>query len=102
MIISPPPPVFNWKLLDYKKIFERFESRSKGARHRGPGLGLSIVKSIVELHHGDITLLSEEGQGAEFTIRFPVEGPNGKKLQPDRRDNSDSEGSNEARARDVA
>ena len=87
---------------DYKKIFERFESRTKGAQHRGPGLGLSIVKSIVELHHGDVTLLSEEGHGAEFIVRFPVDGPNGKKLQPADADSLEQQGATDTHARGAA
>ena len=42
-------------------VFERFETYSKGSRHRGAGLGLSLVKSIVELHKGRIDLRSTPG-----------------------------------------
>lgn len=57
-----------------KTVFDRFESRSQGSKHRGVGLGLSIVKSIVELHGGDVELLSKEGVGTKVTVRFPREG----------------------------
>ncbi len=45
------------------RVFERFESRSQGSGHRGAGLGLSIVKSLVELHGGTVSLESEPGPG---------------------------------------
>lgn len=57
-----------------ERIFERFESRSQGGKHRGAGLGLSIVKSLVELHGGDMTLTSEPGKGTKVTVRFPERG----------------------------
>lgn len=60
---------------DLEKVFERFESRAGGARHRGAGLGLSIVKSIVELHQGHVELVSEEGEGTEISVSFPIAGP---------------------------
>lgn len=53
------------------KVFERFESNSYGSRHRGAGLGLSIVKSLVELHGGDMELESEPGHGTRVTVRLP-------------------------------
>jgi signal transduction histidine kinase len=57
-----------------RQVFERFESRSHGSKHRGAGLGLSIVKSIVELHGGDMRLDSEPGRGTRVTVRFPDAG----------------------------
>jgi signal transduction histidine kinase len=53
------------------RVFERFETHSQGSRHRGAGLGLSIVKSLVALHGGDMRLESEPGRGTRVTVRFP-------------------------------
>ncbi|WP_445502034.1 ATP-binding protein [Microvirga sp. G4-2] len=53
------------------RIFERFESHTLGTRHRGVGLGLSIVRSFVELHGGRIDLTSAPGQGTTVTCIFP-------------------------------
>jgi signal transduction histidine kinase len=53
-------------------VFERFESRSTGARRRGAGLGLSIVKSFVELHGGHVEIASREGEGTLVRCRFPA------------------------------
>ncbi|MFM9942809.1 MAG: ATP-binding protein [Hyphomicrobiaceae bacterium] len=55
-------------------VLERFVSRSRGSKHRGVGLGLSIVKSLVELHGGQLTLDSEPGRGTAVTVRFPEHG----------------------------
>jgi signal transduction histidine kinase len=58
---------------DYQQaVFDRFESRSHGSRHRGAGLGLSIVKSLAELHGGTISLVSVPGQGTRVTVRLPL------------------------------
>lgn len=54
------------------RVFDRFESRSLGSRHRGAGLGLSIVKSLVELHGGTMSLESEPGRGTKAIVRLPV------------------------------
>lgn len=56
------------------RVFDRFESRTMGSGHRGAGLGLSIVKSLVELHGGSVSLDSEPGRGTRVTVRLPVDG----------------------------
>jgi signal transduction histidine kinase len=55
------------------KIFEWFETDSMGSQHRGPGLGLSLVRSFVELHGGKVEIDSAPGQGTTVTCVFPVE-----------------------------
>ena len=60
-----------------KQVFERFQSRPVPGGHRGPGLGLSIVKSFVELHEGQVSLLSKVNQGTTVLCTFPVDGPKG-------------------------
>jgi signal transduction histidine kinase len=57
-----------------EKVFDRFESHSLGSSHRGVGLGLSIVRSIVELHGGRVELDSAPGRGTRVTALFPSEG----------------------------
>ena len=53
-------------------VFDRFESRSHGSRHRGAGLGLSIVKSLVELHGGTVALASAPGRGTWVRVLLPL------------------------------
>jgi signal transduction histidine kinase/PAS domain-containing protein len=53
------------------RVFERFESHTLGTRHRGVGLGLSIVRSFVELHGGRVELMSAPGSGTTVTCIFP-------------------------------
>jgi signal transduction histidine kinase len=55
------------------KVFDWFETDSKGSDHRGTGLGLSLVRSFVELHGGTVTIDSVPGQGTTVTCVFPVE-----------------------------
>ena len=54
-----------------ERVFDRFESHTAGARHRGLGLGLSIVRSFVELHGGRVWLDSTPGRGTIVTCVFP-------------------------------
>lgn len=54
------------------KIFDMFY-RMPMHKTGGSGLGLSIVKGFIEAHQGTIKLISEEGNGAEFIIKLPVE-----------------------------
>jgi signal transduction histidine kinase len=57
-----------------KTLFDRFESRSAGPRHRGVGLGLAIVRSFVELHGGAVSVKAAGGRGTLATCLFPVRG----------------------------
>jgi signal transduction histidine kinase len=52
-------------------VFHRFESRVNGGRRRGAGLGLSIVKSFVELHGGDVRIETGSGEGTTVVCTFP-------------------------------
>jgi signal transduction histidine kinase len=54
-------------------IFKEFHQvRTVGtAKHEGTGLGLSLSRRLVELHHGTLTVESEPGRGSTFTARFP-------------------------------
>jgi PAS domain S-box-containing protein len=51
------------------KIFEPFYTTKEFGK--GTGLGLTVVKGIIEEHHGTITVESEEGKGTRFTILIP-------------------------------
>ena len=55
------------------KVFDLFETDSQGSQHRGTGLGLSLVRSFVELHGGSVTIDSAVGQGTTVTCVFPLE-----------------------------
>lgn len=54
-----------------RSVFDRFFARRQGPHRSGAGLGLSVVKSFVELHGGKIDIASEEGRGTVVTCRFP-------------------------------
>jgi signal transduction histidine kinase len=56
-----------------QKVFNRFESHITGGQQRGVGLGLSIVKSFVELHGGCVELKSIADEGTTITCFFPIE-----------------------------
>ncbi|MCC2096688.1 MAG: PAS-domain containing protein [Hyphomicrobiales bacterium] len=55
-----------------EQVFNRFHSHTVGSRHRGAGLGLSIVQSFVELHGGDVLIDSAPGEGTVVTCIFPA------------------------------
>ena len=54
------------------KVFGLFETHSLGSRHRGAGLGLSIVRSFVELHGGSVRIESAVGHGTTVICTFPL------------------------------
>lgn len=65
---------------DQKRIFDPFErihkeriDMSPTALEKGAGLGLSLVKNIIELHGGTVEIDSIEGKGTTFTVTLPLE-----------------------------
>ncbi len=57
---------------EIKMIFQPFYRSRNVMNTKGHGLGLSLVEKIVQLHKGNINVLSEPGKGSEFTIILPV------------------------------
>lgn len=55
------------------KVFNWFESYSNGSRHRGAGLGLSLVRSFVELHGGEVRFDPEVTRGTTVICEFPLD-----------------------------
>jgi len=55
-----------------EKVFDWFETHSLGSQHRGPGIGLSLVRSFVELHGGSVEIASVVGEGTTVTCTFPL------------------------------
>lgn len=62
---------------EHRKIFEKFYRAEESLVHetKGSGLGLSLVKHIVEAHGGSVELESTPGRGSTFTLVLPVSRP---------------------------
>jgi signal transduction histidine kinase len=62
---------------DRDRVFEAFYRAPEAVRRdpKGVGLGLMIVKHIMDAHGGSVDIASEPGRGATFTLRFPERGP---------------------------
>jgi signal transduction histidine kinase len=61
------------------RIWDRLYRGDKSRAQRGLGLGLSLVKAVVEAHEGQVAVRSEEGKGAEFVVTLPIEHRNGER-----------------------
>ena len=59
------------------KIWNRLYRVERSRSERGLGLGLSVVKAVVETHGGTVSVDSTEGRGSEFTVELPVKSPAG-------------------------
>ena len=74
---------------EQQRVFGEFERLSNAATQDGFGLGLSIVKRIVDMMHGKIRLESEKGRGSRFTVEVPMNTADGisdeEKYKPERR-----------------
>jgi two-component system sensor histidine kinase ResE len=59
---------------EHERIFERFYRLGSELRRetQGVGIGLSVVKHIVDAHHGRVIVQSAPGQGSRFTIELPL------------------------------
>jgi signal transduction histidine kinase len=61
---------------ELQKIFDEFYQTEQGRRARsGTGLGLSLARNFVELHHGKIEVASKQNEGSTFTITLPTTLP---------------------------
>lgn len=65
------------KKKDQVRIFEPFQHIEKNGAEgeESTGLGLALVKKIVEAHHGEVQVKSEEGKGSTFTVLLPLGDP---------------------------
>ncbi len=57
---------------DRRRVFERYHRGANVAGVVGTGVGLYLVKMVVDLHGGDIGVDSQEGRGSRFTMRLPL------------------------------
>jgi len=56
-------------------LFERYHRGSNVSGIVGTGVGLYLVKMVVDLHSGTISVNSKEGEGTRVTVRLPIKPP---------------------------
>jgi two-component system OmpR family sensor kinase len=57
---------------DIARIFRRFERAVSSDHYGGLGLGLFVVRQVVEAHGGDVRVESSPGAGSEFIVELPM------------------------------
>ena len=60
---------------DLDRLFSRYYRGSNVSGIVGTGIGLYLVRMVIELHGGDIAVESREGEGSRFTVRLPAHSP---------------------------
>lgn len=54
------------------QIFQRYYQGKRGKLSLGTGIGLALSRELIEMHHGQLVVLSQPGAGARFTVRLPL------------------------------
>jgi two-component system, OmpR family, sensor kinase len=68
---------------DLERVFERYHRGSNVSGIVGTGVGLYLVKMVVDLHRGTVEVESSEGEGSHFTVRLPRASPAAENRLPD-------------------
>jgi signal transduction histidine kinase len=69
---------------EQEKIWTRLYRGDKSRSRRGLGLGLSLVKAVVQAHRGRVAVISKPGEGSEFTVELPKLALGARELEPHR------------------
>jgi two-component system OmpR family sensor kinase len=65
---------------DRQHLFERYYRGSNVTGIVGSGIGLYLVKTVIDLHQGEVAVESEEGKGSRFIVKIPASAPSGERL----------------------
>jgi signal transduction histidine kinase len=60
---------------DRERLFARYSRGSNVSGIVGTGVGLYLVKMVIDLHRGAVAVESREGEGSRFTVRLPEDLP---------------------------
>jgi signal transduction histidine kinase len=68
---------------EQQQVFERYYRGSNTSGIVGSGVGLYLVRTIIELHNGAVALHSREGEGSRFTVQLPALAAEAQTLRTD-------------------